>query len=844
MKSASGKSLKNVYEQIRALFGWTWAILWLSLIAVCFIFMQMVMQGLADKIDSHAAFFEQSIRHAKSLTARGQKYSDTVFSRFSLDLQGKVIHAEPEWMKGLNIDKSGLFRKIRNLKPGQIYLMFAADYTDMKGRAHFILRTGDVYEISTFSSAFFFLPADGVSSVYILDTRGICMYASDAGKIGSIFRPAFFRMESGRIFISGYHRPEQADDLQMIVSLNISAFFYNTLSGFCLLLFIFIRMTVQTEKCDKKLLALEKEFMQINEIVLSAIPRLAPEKTDENPERVMDSIWACLKEIQDIDADYLENRQFLSLLLLFGNHALHLLRMIQENAAVLKEKEEHFKTVADFTFNWETWIGPRGDYKYISPACKRISGIAPEEFIRRPGRMREIIHPDDRHIWTGHSVRDSESEKTDSLIFRILTPRGEEKWIDHSCQPVFAADGRFLGRRASNRDISRQKELEDRLFHIRRLESISTLAGGVAHNFNNILMGIQGRISLLLRETCADHPWFLHLQAMDEYTRSASRLIQQLLGVAGSGKYETVPTDINELLQKQNRQFSLNPKHIRIHEDTDADLPLTEADRTQLEQVFLNLYTNAVQAMPRGGEMFIRTRQIVLEKKEADDLELSPGNYLKISLEDTGIGMDKVTCTRIFDPFFSTKEVGQGTGLGLPAAFGIIRNHKGSITVKSQPGRGSVFDILLPVSEKTVGTEKAERKRSAEKQSHTEKKRILLVDDEEIVREVTAEMLRAIGYEIIPAAGGREALDIFAQHQARIDAVILDMIMPDMNGDEVFYRLKAKDENVKVILSSGYSIDSKTSELMEKGCKGFMQKPFNLKTLTAKIAEVTGRQEI
>jgi two-component system cell cycle sensor histidine kinase/response regulator CckA len=232
------------------------------------------------------------------------------------------------------------------------------------------------------------------------------------------------------------------------------------------------------------------------------------------------------------------------------------------------------------------------------------------------------------------------------------------------------------------------------------MEAIGTLAGGIAHDFNNLLMAIQGRTSIMLMDKDSSHPDFGHLKGIEGYIGSAADLTKQLLGFARGGKYEVKPTDLNELIKKETRMFGRTKKEITIHEKYEDNLWPVEVDRGQIQQVLLNLYVNAWQAMPSGGELYIRTQNVTLDENYLKPHQFEPGRYVQISITDTGIGMDKATRERIFDPFFTTKEIGRGTGLGLASAYGILKNHGGFINVYSEKGHGSTFNIYLPASEK------------------------------------------------------------------------------------------------------------------------------------------------
>ncbi|MCP4579009.1 MAG: response regulator, partial [Deltaproteobacteria bacterium] len=260
----------------------------------------------------------------------------------------------------------------------------------------------------------------------------------------------------------------------------------------------------------------------------------------------------------------------------------------------------------------------------------------------------------------------------------------------------------------------------------------------------------------------------------------------------------------------------------------------SDVDRGQIDQVWVNLFVNAWQAMPGGGTLFLETDNVVLDEEYLKPFSVAPGRYVTISVTDSGIGMDKSTQKRIFDPFFTTKKMGRGTGLGLASAYGIIKNHGGIINVYSEKGEGTTFTIYLPASESAVVDFNPGSKENIRCGSET----LLFVDDEPMIIETAKELLNALGYEVVTANGGKEAVRLYENKRERIDAVILDMIMPDMSGGETFDRLKEIDPGVKVILSSGYAINGHAEDIMNRGCDAFIQKPYNVKELSHKLEEV------
>ena len=397
-----------------------------------------------------------------------------------------------------------------------------------------------------------------------------------------------------------------------------------------------------------------------------------------------------------------------------------------------------------------------------------------------------------------------------------------------------------IGFRGVLRDVSERKEteaqnrkLEIQVRQAQKMESIGTLAGGIAHDFNNILMGIQGNASLMALKIDPEHPNYVKIKNIETYVENGTELTRQLLGFARRGKYHAIATDLNDVIDKSASMFGRTKKEIRIQMDLVPDIWTVEVDRGQIEQALLNLYVNAWQAMPRGGDLYLKTENVILDAEFVNNkpYKVEAGDYIKITVTDTGIGIDKDTRERIFEPFFTTKEMGRGTGLGLASVYGVIKNHDGYINVYSEIDQGTTFTIYLPASRKKVQKEIEETVPTVAMGTGT----ILLIDDEEMIIKVGQELLQELGYEVLSARSGREAIELYQRNPDKIDLVIMDMIMPGMGGGETFDRLKRINRNIKVLLSSGYSINGQASKILERGCDGFIQKPFNLIQLSDKI---------
>ena len=408
------------------------------------------------------------------------------------------------------------------------------------------------------------------------------------------------------------------------------------------------------------------------------------------------------------------------------------------------------------------------------------------------------------------------------------------EWLELFSYPITDQEsGKITGVVEFVRDVTDRKRMEGQLSQAQRMDSIGRLAGGVAHDFNNILMGVQGRVSLMFSESGIENSLKEHLQSIELYVQKATELTRQLLGFARGGKYEIQPVNINRLVEENIDLFSRTRKELLVKKDLEGNIWTTEVDEGQMSQVLINLFVNAWEAMPNGGELTIKTANMKYHHSDISIASNGADKHVSIAVTDTGVGMSKETIEKIYDPFFTTKEMGRGTGLGLSSVYGIIRNHNGHIQVRSKQGKGTTFTIFLPASEREI-IQKEEKRVKMLTGSET----ILLVDDEKMVLDVSSRLLRKLGYEVLTAENGIEAVETYEANRNKIGCIILDMIMPVQNGGATYDRLKELNPGIKVLLSSGYSLDNQAKEIMSRGCNGFIQKPFTLKELSEKVRSV------
>ncbi|MBW1814334.1 MAG: PAS domain S-box protein, partial [Deltaproteobacteria bacterium] len=506
----------------------------------------------------------------------------------------------------------------------------------------------------------------------------------------------------------------------------------------------------------------------------------------------------------------------------------------------LRKSEQLFRLIFQVSPDSITITGPNEEYIDVNPGFTLGTGYTREEVLG--------VTSEDLKLW----VDDGSLE----MLRKTLTERGminnletrfrtKDGFISDSIfsATVFEINNEYHTLSLS-KDISELKEaqkeksrLETQLQQVQKMESIGTLAGGIAHDFNNLLMGIQGKTSILLYNINKDDAVYDQIKSIEQLIQNGSEITSQLLGLARRGKFEVNPENLNKLVQNSSKMFASTNKEIKIHRKYQKNIWAVEINKNQIDQVLLNLFINASQAMPKGGDIYIETENVMLDEVYVKPYLVDPGKFVKISVSDTGVGMDEETMQKIFDPFFTTKDEGKETGLGLASAYGIINNHNGIINVYSEKGVGTTFNIYLQVTDKKV-VDYSKPQEKIIKGSET----ILFIDDEQRIIDAGKEMLEIIGYKVLLAASGKAAIETYRKNGKIIDLVILDMILPEMDGSKIYDRLKDINPNVKVLLSSGFTQNGQATEILDKGCNGFIQKPFTLEQLSQKISEILNKK--
>ncbi|MCP4684022.1 MAG: PAS domain S-box protein [bacterium] len=520
----------------------------------------------------------------------------------------------------------------------------------------------------------------------------------------------------------------------------------------------------------------------------------------------------------------------------------------------LRESEAKFRGLVESSSDWIWEVDGEGVCVYASPQVTDILGFTPAEVLGRtpfsfmPPKEAERVG----NIFAG--IRKS-SGRIVNLETTCLHKDGSRVIIETSGVPLRDSTGDMIGYRGVNRDATDRKtseheklELERQVQHAQKLESLGVLAGGIAHDFNNILMAILGNAELALDELAPHSPARHNLEEIEKASKRAADLATQMLAYSGKGRFVIICIDLNELVDEMTHLLDVSiSKKAELRFNLEEKLPGIDGDATQIRQIIMNLITNASEAIgDRNGVVALATSVIDCDRAYLDAVDatfksgseepLPEGRYVCLEVADTGCGMDRATIARIFDPFFTTKFTGRG--LGMSAVLGIVRGHRGAINIYSEVGRGTTFKVLLPASQAPINETSVQAQPKPTTEGWRGKGTVLVVDDEETVRNVGVQMLEHLGFEVLTAADGREAVDLFGERGDEIACVLLDLTMPNMDGEEAFGEMTRIRPDVNVILCSGYNEQEATQRFSGQGLASFLQKPYSFSTLKAKLMHI------
>jgi len=514
----------------------------------------------------------------------------------------------------------------------------------------------------------------------------------------------------------------------------------------------------------------------------------------------------------------------------------------KKDEEALRESGEKFKTIANYTVDWESWFGPDGKYLWVNPAVERITGYSAEEVLTMPDFISVIIAEEDRESFISQFQNALAGTRGENFEFRYRHKNGEKLWLSVSWQPVFDGEGNFLGIRTSGRDITAVKQaekerrnLEKQLFVAQKIEALGALAGGIAHDFNNILSGIIGYAELAGRED-NETARSRSIEQILNAAERARKLVQQILAFSRPMEQHKKPMDLQMVVQEALQLLRATiPTTIEMRRKLPDEPVIIYADYTQMHQVIMNICTNAAQAMgEKGGILNLLINTENLSTPQASEMNLKAGSYVRISISDTGQGIAPKIIDRIFDPFFTTKEIGEGTGLGLSVVYTIVKNHEGSVQVKSQPGQGTAFHIYLPcLKQQMTGSEPSDAEPIPRGSEH-----ILFVDDEEGIVELAQRMLSDLGYQVTACNDSREALNIYESDPESFDLVITDMTMPNLSGSELAQKIIRLRPGQPIVLCTGFSSYIDAEKAKQIGIKTFLLKPVSRRKLAVTIRKI------
>ncbi len=511
----------------------------------------------------------------------------------------------------------------------------------------------------------------------------------------------------------------------------------------------------------------------------------------------------------------------------------------------LRDREEQLQritaAVPGVVYQYVAGPGDEERFVFVSGRARELLGVSAEEILRDSQRAWTTMDSEDRRAMAVAFTKASERPGTWSFDFRVGGPGDPIRWLRDIATAVAARDPDRVIWTGVIVDITERRRLEEELLQSQKMESLGRLAGGVAHDFNNLLTVIRGYADVISWGLGEEDPRLGEVREIRRAADRATSLTRQLLAVSRRQVLVPREVDLNSLVQEMERMLRrVIGEHITIVTVPGPDLGWVRADAGQLEQVLLNLAVNARDAMPSGGTLTIETGRLLLApgREEPWTHGVTPGDYVVLRVSDTGIGMDRKLQGKIFEPFFTTKPAGEGTGLGLSTVYGIVQQSSGAITVESEPGLGTSFRVFLPRSEARDGSLREPAPDRPPAPTGRPRAAVLLVEDDDGVRQLTIRMLEQYGFGVVEARSGAEALALLDGGGARVDAIVSDVVMPGMSGRELAGRLRLRRSELPVLFLSGYTGDEVLDELHSHPRQAFLQKPFSPDALVAALEEL------
>jgi len=517
---------------------------------------------------------------------------------------------------------------------------------------------------------------------------------------------------------------------------------------------------------------------------------------------------------------------------------------LEQAHGALKEAEDKYRSIVEHSQDAIFRRDIEGNYLLISPVVKQLTGYTPEEFYADQRIGCQIVLGEDIEKVEEGFRKASVGKISRDVEYRVRGKDGKISWVSQTTFPIWDAEGRIVAIEGTIRNITEHRRAEEALREAQeksvqqeRLAAVGQLAAGIAHDFNNLLTGIIGYAQLLEMRIDMSETAKTDLRRIVRQGQHAAHLIRQILDFSRKSRMQRQPLNVQTVLGESIKFLQRSiPENIHIVQHVDAGEYYVYADSAQIQQVVTNLAVNARDAMPRGGELRVGLSRFILNAGESPPAqEMSPGEWVVLSISDTGTGIASEHLSHIYEPFFTTKEVGEGTGLGLAQVYGIVMQHEGFIDVKSEAGKGTEFTVYL--SALHVRKEEPEDE-VLEEPPHSRGETILVVEDEPKVLDPIRDMLQQLGCRVLAAGSGEEALAVYDRQGDKIELVLTDMVMPGMSGEELFYALRQQHPDVKVVVMTGYPLTDEGEGLLSRGIVAWIRKPLDFAKLTQMLDTV------